>query len=278
MGHVGARLLADLADATGLTAAYSTALRPLRPRGTGHAPGRIAADLAVMLADGGQTIAELAVLRGQSEVFGPVASTPTAWPLLATVLLLRRLEAVLDVSAPVVTGSTGLKGAVAELLLVPFGESRLSGCHLGRLSGRIARGFPLPDHEGISQSVTSTSGGCEGDGCLVGLGSLLVAGGDASPLLEAVEAPFHHVAALVDLLVEGRRSATSAAVPDPVANLIRPLRDGVGDAAASKPGADRLRAVALVADDVVGPDAWPTRTGTGRPYRRYRRGEPRSRQ
>ncbi|MEV8106334.1 IS1380 family transposase, partial [Streptomyces sp. NPDC088135] len=47
VGHAGARLLADLADANGLTAAYSTALRSLRPRGTGHDPGRIATDLAV---------------------------------------------------------------------------------------------------------------------------------------------------------------------------------------------------------------------------------------
>ncbi|MFG2631415.1 IS1380 family transposase, partial [Streptomyces sp. NPDC048473] len=45
-GVVGPRLLADLADATGLTSAYSTALRPLRPRGTGHDPGRIATGLA----------------------------------------------------------------------------------------------------------------------------------------------------------------------------------------------------------------------------------------
>lgn len=83
VGHAGARLLADLADATGLTAAYSAALRPLRPRGTGHDPGRVATDLAVMLADGGETIAGLAVLRDQAGVFGPVASTPTAWRLLA---------------------------------------------------------------------------------------------------------------------------------------------------------------------------------------------------
>jgi hypothetical protein len=78
-------LLADLADATGLTGAYSMALRSLRPRGTGHDPGRIATDLAVMLADGGETITDLAVLRDQAEVFGPVASTPTAWRLLADV-------------------------------------------------------------------------------------------------------------------------------------------------------------------------------------------------
>ncbi|WSE08948.1 IS1380 family transposase [Streptomyces sp. NBC_01445] len=83
VGHAGARLLADLADATGLTASYSTALRPLRPRGTGHDPGRIATDLAVMLADGGEAIADLAVLRDQAGVFGSVASTPTAWRMLA---------------------------------------------------------------------------------------------------------------------------------------------------------------------------------------------------
>ncbi|SFY45585.1 Transposase DDE domain-containing protein [Streptomyces atratus] len=85
VGHAGARLLADLAEATGLTGAYSTALGPLRPRGTGHDPGRTATDLAVMLADGGEAIADLAVLRDQGEVFGPVASTPTAWRLLADI-------------------------------------------------------------------------------------------------------------------------------------------------------------------------------------------------
>ena len=78
VGHAGARLLADLADATGLTSAYATVLRPLRPRGTGHDPGQIATDLAVMIADGGGTITDLALLRDQAEVFGPVASTATA--------------------------------------------------------------------------------------------------------------------------------------------------------------------------------------------------------
>ncbi len=35
-----------------------------------------------MLADGGEAIADLALLSDQAEVFGPVASTPTAWRLL----------------------------------------------------------------------------------------------------------------------------------------------------------------------------------------------------
>ena len=40
-------------------------------------------DLAVMLADGGEAIADLAVLRDQAQMFGPVASDPTAWRLLS---------------------------------------------------------------------------------------------------------------------------------------------------------------------------------------------------
>ncbi|MDQ0938368.1 hypothetical protein QFZ67_000073 [Streptomyces sp. V1I1] len=38
---------------------------------TGPDPGRIATDLAVMLADRGEAIADLAVLRDQAGVFGP---------------------------------------------------------------------------------------------------------------------------------------------------------------------------------------------------------------
>lgn len=83
VAHAGTRLLADLADATGLTRACSDALTGLRQRDTGHDPGRVAVDVAVMLADGGQSISDLAVLRQQPAVFGPVASTPTAWRVLA---------------------------------------------------------------------------------------------------------------------------------------------------------------------------------------------------
>lgn len=63
VGHAGACLLAELAHATGLTHAYSTAMGPLCPRGTGRDPGPSAADLAVMLVVGGETITDLAVLE-----------------------------------------------------------------------------------------------------------------------------------------------------------------------------------------------------------------------
>ena len=60
----------------------SEALAPLRRRDRGHDPGRVAVDLAVMLADGGEAIADLGVLRHQGELFGEVASDATAWRVL----------------------------------------------------------------------------------------------------------------------------------------------------------------------------------------------------
>ena len=80
--HAGSRLLADLADRTGLTQALSEAVGGLRRRRAGHDPGRVLVDVAVMLADGGRGISGLAVLRDRPELFGSVASTATAWRVL----------------------------------------------------------------------------------------------------------------------------------------------------------------------------------------------------
>jgi hypothetical protein len=65
VGHAGARLLTDLPEVTGLQQHFSLALAGLRQRDSGRDPGRVAVDVAVMLADGGETIADLAVLRDQ---------------------------------------------------------------------------------------------------------------------------------------------------------------------------------------------------------------------
>lgn len=83
--HVGTRLLADLADVHGLTAAVSVAMVPTRQRRSGQDRGEVRVDLAVMIADGGETISQLAVLRDQPELFGTVVSHPTAWPILEVV-------------------------------------------------------------------------------------------------------------------------------------------------------------------------------------------------
>jgi hypothetical protein len=85
VSHAGSRLLADLADRTGLTDALNEALNGRRQRRSAHEPGRVLVDLAVMLADGGRGISGLAVLRDQPGLFGPVASTATAWRLLDSI-------------------------------------------------------------------------------------------------------------------------------------------------------------------------------------------------
>src|SRR5215468_2495172 len=78
VGHGGTRRLVDLADVTGLSGGFSDALGLGRQRRSGHDPGSGPVDLAVLLPDGGQAIADLAVLRDQSELFGVVASDATA--------------------------------------------------------------------------------------------------------------------------------------------------------------------------------------------------------
>jgi hypothetical protein len=77
--HVGSRLLADLAEVSGLTVEFGRRLVGLRRRRSVHDPGRVLVDVAVMLADGGEAISDLSVLRDQPELFGAVASTATAW-------------------------------------------------------------------------------------------------------------------------------------------------------------------------------------------------------
>lgn len=56
--------LAAVADRVGLTAALSRELAGLRGRRAGHDPGRVIRDLAVMLADGGDCLADMRAVRG----------------------------------------------------------------------------------------------------------------------------------------------------------------------------------------------------------------------
>ena len=76
--HAGTRLLAEMADFVGLTSGLSDALAPTVQRRRRHDPGRVLLDLALTLADGGDCLSDLSVLRDQPALFGAVASTPTA--------------------------------------------------------------------------------------------------------------------------------------------------------------------------------------------------------
>src|SRR5829696_6297831 len=82
VGHAGAALLRELADRVELTRAFGWRGPGERRR---HPDAAVLRDLAVMLADGGDCLSDLAVLRVQPELFGPVASTPTAWRIIERV-------------------------------------------------------------------------------------------------------------------------------------------------------------------------------------------------
>ena len=80
VSRAGTLLLRELTVDTGLAAGWTEALLdtykafPAR-----HLPGRVLADLAVVIADGGDALTHLSVLRDQGKLFGEVASEPTAW-------------------------------------------------------------------------------------------------------------------------------------------------------------------------------------------------------
>lgn len=85
VSHAGVALLAELADRSGLTGALSDALAETRERRSRHDPGRVVRDLALMLCDGGDCVQDLAGLRGQGSLFGPVASESTAHRVLKSI-------------------------------------------------------------------------------------------------------------------------------------------------------------------------------------------------
>ena len=82
MSHAGSALVALIADKSGLTGALSIGLAGLRERQAGHDPGRVVRDLAVMLADGGDCLADLGAVRDQDALFGSVASDSTAFRVI----------------------------------------------------------------------------------------------------------------------------------------------------------------------------------------------------
>lgn len=78
ISHAGAFLLTELADRMNLTTALSAAMAPTRERRSAHDPGVVLRDICVAIADGGDCVSDLGVLRGQEALFGTVASESTA--------------------------------------------------------------------------------------------------------------------------------------------------------------------------------------------------------
>ena len=82
VSHAGSALLGQVADKLALTRALSVRLAGIKQRRRGHDPGRVIRDLAVMLADGGECVSDLSVVRDQEALFGAVASDSTAFRVI----------------------------------------------------------------------------------------------------------------------------------------------------------------------------------------------------
>src|SRR4051812_49574888 len=82
VSHAGAALVAETADRVGLTRELSRALARLRERRRRHDPGRVIPDLAGMVADGGDCLADARARRASQPLVGPAASDSPAFPLV----------------------------------------------------------------------------------------------------------------------------------------------------------------------------------------------------
>jgi hypothetical protein len=82
VSHAGCELLRELTVSSKLVAAWNTVMADTYAGAPVHEPGRVLADLAVAMADGAKSISDLARLRDTGSLFGPVASTSTAWRVL----------------------------------------------------------------------------------------------------------------------------------------------------------------------------------------------------
>jgi Transposase DDE domain group 1 len=77
VGQAGGVLLCGTVAAAGLDTALSAALSPWRRPLAIHDPGKVVLDLALMLALGGDCLADIGLLRAEPGVYGRVASDPT---------------------------------------------------------------------------------------------------------------------------------------------------------------------------------------------------------
>jgi hypothetical protein len=83
VSHAGGALLVEVPRRSGLAKELLTRLEPWRHPLAIHDPGKVVLDLAIAVALGGDAACDIAVLRAQPGVFGPVASDPTVSRLVA---------------------------------------------------------------------------------------------------------------------------------------------------------------------------------------------------
>ncbi len=84
VSQAGGVLLVETVRKTGPDAAISAALTPWRKSRSVDDPGKILLDVALAVALGGECLADVAMLRAEPAVFGPVAPDPTVSRLIGT--------------------------------------------------------------------------------------------------------------------------------------------------------------------------------------------------
>ena len=111
----GAVLLWETMRVTGLGRGLSDGLARWRAPRAVHDPGKIVADLAAAVALGGDCLADIAVLREQPQLAGPVASDPVVSRLISTLAadLPRALKAIRSARAAARERAWALAGAAA---------------------------------------------------------------------------------------------------------------------------------------------------------------------
>jgi hypothetical protein len=128
VSHAGAALLAEAADRLGLTRELSRVLGAMRQRQGRHDPGRVVRDLAVMLADGGDCLADLRAVRDQQPLFGPVASDATAFRVIDRIAADPGLLDALRAARARARENAWQAGAAPERIVVDI-DATLIGAH-----------------------------------------------------------------------------------------------------------------------------------------------------
>ncbi|HEY4153368.1 MAG TPA: transposase, partial [Pseudolysinimonas sp.] len=122
VSQAGAVLLWETMRVTGLGRGLSQEMERWRAPRAVHDPGKIVADLAAALALGGDCLADIAVLREQPELAGPVASDPVVSRLVSVLAgdLPRALKAIRSARAAARDRAWALAGPDA-----PGGDGQL---------------------------------------------------------------------------------------------------------------------------------------------------------
>lgn len=122
VSHAGIALLSELADRSGLTAGLSNAMGGCGIGWRTHDPGVVICHLAVAIADGADCLSDMAVIGEQTELFGPVASRPTAWRALSAIASVehRMITTAISESRQRVWAAAGL---VPQRVTLDFGAA-----------------------------------------------------------------------------------------------------------------------------------------------------------